>query len=120
MGSGPVEEALLLLEAELLWVLLPDCDAATDGVRVTTTADVNVDSTRPEASVTPVVKEVERMREVELAAEPPEPEAEPELEATSVDDDCWDWLWDWLWIVLCQGEGGVKRSLWASGRDKRT
>ena len=107
MGSGPVEEALLLLEAELLWVLLPDCDAATDGVRVTTTADVNVDSTRPEASVTPVVKEVERMREVELAAEPlePEPEAEPELEATSVDDDCWDWLWDWLWIVLCQGEG---------------
>ena len=88
VGSGPVDEGLLLLEAELFWVLLPDCVAV--GVIVTTTADVNVDSTRPEPSVIPVVSDVERINEADDDVEfeePPEGEAEAEFVAADDDDE---------------------------------
>lgn len=77
---------------------MPLLDAADDvGVIVTITADVNVDSTRPEPSVTPVVKDVESIGEGDGAAEPddePDDGAGFELEPDAAGDE--DGELDWL------------------------
>lgn len=73
VGSGPVDEGMLLLDAELVLfpeVLLPEGVGAGDGVMVKTTEDVKVDTTRPGPRVTPVVKDVESMTEGDGCEDP--------------------------------------------------
>ena len=64
VGSGPVDEGVLLAELVLLLeVLFPEELGVADGVIVKTTADVKVVVERPAPSPTPVVNDVDRMTE---------------------------------------------------------
>ncbi len=69
VGSGPVDDALLEDEL-LLEVLFPElCDWVGVGVKVKTTLEVNVLSTLDGPRVTPVVNDVERIRDWEVEEE---------------------------------------------------
>ena len=82
VGSGPVDEGLLLEELVLFpEVLFPEEVVVADGVMVKTTDDVKVVKTRPEPSPTLVVNDVDRIADGD---------GEPELEGAAVVPDAAD------------------------------